>query len=227
MIKELEMKLTIFAATGGIGRQALEQAVAAGHDVTAVVRNPNKLAREVRIVTADLAAPDPAALESAVAGADAVLSGLGPRSMSEAGITSRGTRAIVQAMKATNVRRIVVVSAAPISTVPSPGRPKPPKRDPGEGYFMRNLLSPLIKMILRKHYADLALMEDLLRESGLDWTIVRPPRLTDKPLTETYRTAYGQNLRRGIFISRADVADLMLRVLGQPETIEQAIGIAY
>jgi putative NADH-flavin reductase len=226
-IKELEMKLTIFAATGGIGRQALEQAVAAGHDVTAVVRNPNKLAREVRIVTADLADPDPAALESALEGADAVLSGLGPRSMSEAGITSRGTRAIVQAMKATNVRRIVVVSAAPISTVPSPGRPKPPKRDPGEGYFMRNLLSPLIKTILRKHYADLALMEDLLRDSGLDWTIVRPPRLTDKPLTGTYRTAYGQNLRRGIFISRADVADLMLRVLGQPETIEKAIGIAY
>jgi putative NADH-flavin reductase len=227
MIKELEMKLTIFAATGGIGRQALEQAIAAGHEVTAVVRNPNKLSREVRIVTADLAAPDPAALESSVAGADAVLSGLGPRSLSEAGITSRGTEAIVQAMKATNVRRIVVVSAAPISTVPSPGHPKPPKRDLGEGFFMRNLLSPLIKTILRKHYADLALMEDILRDSGLDWTIVRPPRLTDKPLTGTYRTAYGQNLRRGLFISRADVADLMLRVLKQPETIKQAIGIAY
>lgn len=58
------MKLTIFAATGGIGRQALEQAVAAGHDVTAVVRNPGKLSGEVRIVTADLAAPDPAALSA-------------------------------------------------------------------------------------------------------------------------------------------------------------------
>src|ERR1700730_11319304 len=129
------MKLTVFAATGGIGRQALEQAVAAGHDVTAVVRNPNKLSREVRIVTADLAAPDPAALESSVAGADAVLSGLGPRSMSEAGITSWGTRAIVQAMKATNVRRIVVVSAAPISKVPSPGRPNHPNAHPGAGCF--------------------------------------------------------------------------------------------
>ena len=92
---------------------------------------------------------------------------------------------------------------------------------------MRNLLSPLIKTILRKHYADLALMEDILRDSGLDWTIVRPPRLTDKPLTGTYRTAYERNLRRGVFISRADVADLMLRALEQPETIEQAIGIAY
>jgi hypothetical protein len=56
---------------------------------------------------------------------------------------------------------------------------------------------------------------------------VRPPRLTDKPLTGTYRTAYGQNLRRGLFISRADVAHLMLRALEQPETVKQAIGIAY
>jgi putative NADH-flavin reductase len=221
------MKLTIFAATGGIGRQVLEQAIGAGHDVTAVVRNPSKLSGKVRIISADLATPDPAALRSAIEGADAVLSGLGPRSMSEAGIASRGTRVIIEAMKATDVRRIVVVSAAPISTVPSPGRPTPPKRDPGEGFFMRNLLSPLIKTILRKHYADLALMEDSLRESGLDWTVVRPPRLTNKPLTGTYRTAYEQNLRRGLVISRADVADFMLRVLENPETINHAIGIAY
>ncbi len=221
------MKLTIFAATGGIGRQVLEQAVAAGHDVTAVVRNPKTLSGEVRVVRADLTAPDPAALKSAVEGADAVLSGLGPRSQSEAGIASLGTRAIVQAMKATGVRRIVVVSAAPISTVPSAGRPNPPKHDPGEGFFMRHLLSPMIKAILRKHYADLALMEDILRDSELDWTVVRPPRLTNKPLTGTYRSANGQNLRRGLVISRPDVAHLMLRVLQQPDTIKQAIGIAY
>jgi putative NADH-flavin reductase len=221
------MKLTIFAATGGIGRQVLEQAVAAGHDVTAVVRNPKKLSRGVRVVTADLAAADPAVLESAIAGADAVLSGLGPGSYSEAGIASQGTRAIVRAMQATGVRRLVVVSAAPIGTVPSPGHPKPPKHDPGDGFFMRNLLAPLTKAALRKHYADLALMEDIVWESGLDWTIVRPPRLTNGPLTGTYRTAYGQNLRRGLRISRADVAHLMLRVLEQPETTGQTAAIAY
>jgi putative NADH-flavin reductase len=221
------MKLTIFAATGGIGRQLLEQALAAGHDVTAVVRNPKKLSRKVHTITGDLAAADPAVLEPAVAGADAVLSGLGPRSNSEAGIASQGTRAIVRAMQATDVRRLVVVSAAPIGTVPSPDRPKPPKHDPGDGFFMRNLLSPLTKAALRKRYADLALMEDVVRESGLDWTIVRPAQLTDKPLTGTYRTAYGRNLRRGLRISRADVAQLMLRVLEQPETVYQTIGIAY
>jgi putative NADH-flavin reductase len=220
------MKLTIFAATGGIGRQLLEQALAAGHEVTAVVRDPTKLSGEVRTVTADLAAPDSAALESAVEGAGAVLSGLGARSASEAGIASRGTRAIVQAMQAARVRRIVAVSAAPIGTVPSPGRLKPSKHDPGDGFFMRNLLSPLTKAAFRKTYADLALMEDVLRDSGLDWTVVRPPRLTDKPLTSSYRTAYGQNLRRGLFVSRADVAQLMLRVLEQPETVRQTIGIA-
>ena len=221
------MKLTIFAATGGIGRQALEQAVAAGHDVTAVVRNPKKLSAKVRAVASDLAAPDPAVLESAVRGADAVLSGLGPRTASEAGVAWQGTRAIVQAMKANHVRRIVVVSAAPIGTVPSPGRPKPPDHDPGDGFFMRNLLNPLIRVALRKHYADLARMEDVLRDSGLDWTVVRPPRLTDKPVTGAYRTAFGQNLRGGFFISRADVAHLMLRALGQPETVQRTIGIAY
>src|SRR5215216_7663028 len=202
MSREQQMKLTIFAATGGIGRQVLEQAAAAGHDVTAVVRNPKKLSREVRIVTADLAAADPAALESAVDGADAVLSGLGPRSNSEAGIASQGTRAIVQAMQATGVRRIVVVSAAPIGTVPSPGRPKPPRHDPGDGFFMRHLFSHVAKTAFRKHYADLALMEDILRDSDLDWTVVRPPRLTDKSLTGSYRVAYGQSLRGGWSVSR-------------------------
>jgi putative NADH-flavin reductase len=221
------MKLTIFAATGGIGRQTLEQAVTAGHDVTAVVRNPKKLSRAVRVIAADLAAPDPAVLKSAVEGANAVLSALGPVTKSDTGIAFRGTKEIVRAMQAAGVRRIVAVSAAPISTVPSPGRPNPPRHDRGDGFFMRYLLGPLTKAILRERYDDLARMEDVLRESELDWTIVRPPRLTDAPRTGKYRTALERNLRRGLLISRADVADLMLRVLGQPDTIGQAIGIAY
>src|SRR5215218_6365740 len=210
------MKLTIFAATGGIGRQALEQAVSGGHEVTAAVRNPGELSREIHVIKADLEAPDPAVLEHAVEGADTVLSCLGPRSPSDAGISSRGTQAIVRAMQKTGVRRIVVVSAAPVSTVPSPGRPKPPRHDPGDGFFMRNLFAPLTKAALRKPYADLALMEDVIRDSGLDWTVVRPPRLTDKPMGGAYRTGYGRNLKGGFLISRADVAHLMLRVLQEP-----------
>jgi putative NADH-flavin reductase len=220
------MKLTIVAATGGIGRHILDQAVAAGHEVTAVVRNPRNLSQPVRAVTADLANPDPAALQAAVDGADAVLSGLGPRSNAEAGIASRGTRAIVAAMQATGARRLIVVSAAPIGTVPSPGRPKPPRHDPGDGFFMRHLFSHVAKTLFRAHYADLAVMEDLIRDSGLDWTIVRPPRLSDKPLTGRYRTAIGQNIRGGWIVPRADVAHYMLRVLDQPETIKQIVGVA-
>src|SRR5689334_22582458 len=100
------MKLTIFAATGGVGRHVLEQAVAAGRDVTAVVRDPTKLPAKVRAVTADLTTADPDALALAVEGADAVLSCLGPRSNAEAGVVSQGTRAIVVAMRATGVRRL-------------------------------------------------------------------------------------------------------------------------
>jgi putative NADH-flavin reductase len=220
------VKLTVFAATGRVGHALVEQALAAGHDVTAVVRDPGKLTPGVRAVTADLAKADPAAMESAVAGADAVLSGLGPRSRSDAGITAPGTRAIVEAMRTAAVRRLVVVSAAPVSTTPSPGRPNPP-RDPGEGIVMRTLLSPMIKAVLRAHYADLARMEDLLRDSDLDWTAVRPPRLIDKPLTGEYRIAIEQNLRGGSTISRADVAHAMLAVIDRPETVRKAIGVAW
>jgi uncharacterized protein YbjT (DUF2867 family) len=220
------MKLTIVAATGGVGRELLEQAVAAGHDVTAVVRNPAKLSRQVQSVTADLSRPDPAVLESAVVGADAVLSGLGPHSNADAGIASAGMPAIVAAMRAVGTRRIVAVSAAPVSTVPTRRRPNPPKHDPGDGFFMRHVLSHVANVRLGKVFADLAEMEDILRESGLDWTVVRPPRLSGKPGTGRYRTAYGQNVRGGWIVPRADVAQLMLGALGQPETIKQVIGVA-
>jgi putative NADH-flavin reductase len=221
------MKLTVVAATGGIGRQIVTQAVAAGHDVTAVVRNPARVTADVRTVQVDMAAADPIALESAIGGSDAVLSCLGPRTRTEAGVVAPGARSVIEAMSATGVRRIVVVSAAPVGTVPSPGRPNPPKHDPGEGFVMRYVLTPTIKKVLRGNYRDLALMEDLLRDSRLDWTVVRPPRLTDTPLTGKYRTAAGRNLRRGVRVSRADVAHYMLRVLDEQETIRQAMGIAY
>lgn len=228
LTKETPMKLAIVAATGGIGRHVLDQAMAAGHDVTAIVRNPRKLAQqEVRTVAADLATAGPADLEPAFDGVDAVLSGLGPRSSTDAGVAAAGTRAILTAMNTTGVRRIIVVSAAPIGTVASPGRPNPPKHDPGDGFLMRYLFSPIIKSVLRTHYADLAIMEDALRDSDTDWTAVRPPRLTDKPRTGTYRTAYGRNLPGGTTIARADVADYMLRALTEPASIRQTVGVAY
>ena len=223
------MKLAITAATGGVGEQLLRQALGAGHDVTAIARNPAKLPaalRDARIVTVDLASPQPGVLEAAIAGNDAVLSGLGPASNSGPGIATRGTQAIAAAMHATGVKRLVVISAAPVGTMPYPGRPNPPKHDAGEGFFMRHVGTPIARVAFGKVYADLAEMEDLLRGSDLDWTAVRPPKLTNKPLTAHYRTAAGRNVRGGWSVPRADVAHLMLAVLGQPETIGQTIGIA-
>lgn len=226
------MRLTIIAATGGVGRQLLSQALEAGHDVTAVARNPARLPGDVlaagraRVVAADLSAPDPQVLESAIAGADAVLSALGPHNNRDAGIAAPGTRAITAAMRATGVRRIVAISASPAGTTPSPGRPDPPRHDPGDGFFMRHVGMRIASTLYGKVYEDLALMEDVLAGSGLDWTILRPPQLSDKPLTGTYRTAYGRNLRGGRIVPRADVAHYMLAVLSQPGTIGQVIGIA-
>jgi putative NADH-flavin reductase len=223
------MRITIFGATGGIGAELLQQSLAASHEVTAAVRNPSRLAANrngTRVITTDLETPDPRTLESAVAGADAVLSGVGPRPMAKAGVAEHGTRAIVAAMRATGVRRIIVVSAAPISTMPSPGRPHPPSHDPGEGFLMRYLGTPFFKTVLRERYSDLALMEDVLRASELDWTIFRPPLLTNGQLTGRHRSAVGRNLKGGGSISRADVAHAMLAAIGQEDTIRQEIGIA-
>jgi putative NADH-flavin reductase len=109
--------------------------------------------------------------------------------------------------------------------VPSPGRPNPPRHDPGDGFHAAPV-QPVDQGRAPQALRRPPLTEDILHDSGLDWTVVRPPRLTDKPLTGTYRTAHGQNLRRGLLISRADVAHHMLHVLDQPETIKQVIGIA-
>ncbi len=214
------MKVTLFAATGGIGRELLAQAIAAGHDVTAVVRRPDQLPAGVRAVAADLATADADTIRPAVEGADAVLSALGQRSRSDAGICARGTRLIVDAMRSAAVTRLIVVSAAPMGTTP-------PRHDPGDGFWMRHLMSRFATTAFRKPYADLAVMEDLLRGSGLDWTAVRPPQLVDKPVTGAYRTAYGRNLKRGMKISRADVAHLMLALLDDPQWVNATVGVAY
>jgi hypothetical protein len=89
-------------------------------------------------------------------------------------------------------------------------------------------LRPLIQPVFGPLYTDLAAMEDLLRDGSLDWTAIRPPRLTNGPLTGTYRTAIDRNVRHGLTISRRDVAHLMLlTVLQQPETVRHSVGVAY
>lgn len=211
------MKMTVFGATGGIGREVVRQALDAGHTVTAVVRDSARLdvvhpALEV-VVVPGLTDPEP--LTPALAGSDAALSGVGPRSRKDTTVASTSTRAILRAMETAGVPRFTAVSAVPVGPIPD-----------DDSFLNRRILYPMIKSFLRGIYADLARMEDEIRRSGTEWTIVRPPRLTDKPLTGSYRTAIGANVPRGNVISRADVAHAMLAALDDPATVNQAIGVA-
>ena len=221
------MRLTVIGATGGIGRSLVTQAVEAGHDVTAVVRDPAGLEADVRFVPVDMSEPDPAALSSAVAGADAVLSALGPRRRAERGIVSRGTAALVAAMSATGTRRVLIVTGVGISTVRTPNRPRPPRREPGAGFVMRHFATPLSRMVIGSHMADVAAAEEILACSGLEWTAVRPPYLTDGPLIGDYQVAFGRSLGRAFRLSRADAAHCMLRVIGDPRAVGRTVTVAY
>ncbi len=212
------MKLTVFGATGGIGGHAVRLALDAGHTVTAVVRDRSRLAVPdrpgLRVVTVEgLAEPGP--LEPALAGSDAALSGIGPRSLKDAGIATVATRGVLGALEATGVRRFVAVSAMPVGPVPD-----------GERFVGRRIAYPLVRLVLRKVYDDLETMEADIRRSGTEWTVVRPPRLTDKPLTGSYRTAIGANVPNGGFVSRADVAHAMLALLEDPRAVRQPVGVA-
>ncbi|MEW2302304.1 NAD(P)-binding oxidoreductase [Streptomyces sp. NPDC006655] len=210
------MNLTVFGATGGIGQEVVRQALAAGHRVTAVVRAPARFevtGAGLEIFRADLT--DPEAIRPAVAGRDAVLSGLGARSRKDAGVATRLTRTVLRAMEAEGVRRVLVVSAAPVGPEPE-----------GDGLLdrgMRGIVSSLLKDV----YADLREMEDELARSGTDWTSVRPPRLQNKPLTGSYRVVVGGFPRRGRFIARADVAHAMLDMIDDPGTAKEGVGVAY
>jgi uncharacterized protein YbjT (DUF2867 family) len=217
------MHLTIVGATGGIGRHVVDQALAAGHADTAAVRNPLNLDRDVPAVAVDLAHPDPAALRSAVEGADAVLSCLGPRGKHEYGVVSSGTEAILAAMQGTDCRRIIAISGAGVSTAATPARPNPPKREPEAGLYNQYFATPLARLVLGPHFIDVAKMEDLLRASDFEWTAVRPPYLTNSGLTGRYRTAPERNVR----LSRADAAHFLLRALAEPSTFGHAIAAAY
>jgi nucleoside-diphosphate-sugar epimerase len=173
------MKLVVFGATGGVGREVVRQALQAAHTVTAVVRDPAKLTTHAEVIRSDLSAPDMRVLADTIDGVDAVISAVGPTGRADAGIASRATAAIANAMQTQGVRRLVVISASPVGPVPTPHRPNPPRHDPGDDLLMRHILAPGIRRIFPGVYQDLAAMEDDRRCRDLDWTAVRPPRLTN------------------------------------------------
>lgn len=212
------MRLTVFGATGGTGVELVRQALEEGNDVTAVVRDPARLTvpahERLRVVTADVT--DPVAIAPAVEGADAVVSSLGHRGGGPATICEDGTRAIIEAMGKQGVRRLLVVSAAGLAA------------DRGDGLLVRYVVKPLIlQPLLKNGFADKRRCEDEVRASDLDWTIVRPPRLTGKEATGRYRTATDLGLRGGRTISRADLAAGLLGLLADDSAVHHHVSIAY
>lgn len=209
------MKLTVFGATGGTGKHLVNQALDAGHEVTAVVRDPARLPRRhdaLTVLTAEVT--DPESLRPALEGRDAVASALaagGPTG----DLAATSMRAILHAMSATGVRRLAVVSAVPVGPPP-----------PGEALFVRLVMMPLLRRILRTVYADLAAMEAEIQRSEAEWTILRPPRLLDKPFTGRYRQQLGGAVPGGRSIPRADLAHAVLTMLDDKELVGQIVGVA-
>ncbi|TDV52353.1 NAD(P)-dependent oxidoreductase [Actinophytocola oryzae] len=211
------MKLAVFGATGGVGTQLVKLGLAQGHTVTAIVRNPAKFTLtddpQLQLVTVpDLG--DTKRVRAAIAGCDAALSGVGPSGTKDVTAASVPTRHILAALEAEGINRFVAVSAAPVGPLPE-----------GDGFLNRRIVFPFTRKVFGEMYGDLAVMEREIAASGLDWTVVRPPKLTNKPVGD-YRVEIGGNVPRGIFASRAEVAHAMLALLTDERAVRQAVGVA-
>ena len=210
------MKVTILGATGATGACLADQALAAGHEVTAIVRDPGRLVipanRRLRTVTADIM--DPASIAPAIAGADAVISAVGPRGTGPTTVIQDSVHSIIAAMDKAGTRRLLEVSGSIVA-------------DEGESPYMRYLIKPVARRTFLRHVcAGMRRGEDEIRDSDLDWTIFRPPALNGKAATGAYRTAIDRNLPHGFTVSRADLAACMLATLGDSATTHRHVAIA-
>ncbi|MEV5754300.1 NAD(P)H-binding protein [Actinoallomurus sp. NPDC052308] len=210
------MRITVFGANGPTGRLLTGQALAAGHEVAAVTRRPDSFPLNhdrLQVVGAD--ALDPAAVDAAVAGRDAVLSTLGvPAGKEPISTYSRGAANIVTAMERHQVRRLAVVSSTGVDPHPySDG-----------GFLFNRVLLPYVTKVLGKTmYDDMRRMETLVRASDLDWTIVRPSALYHSPSVTGYTVVEGQ--ADGRFTARADLAASMLALLDDDRHLRATVSV--
>jgi putative NADH-flavin reductase len=209
------MNLAVFGATGPSGRELLKLALDQGHRVTASARNPDKLTvrhDRLNIVKGDIL--DRASVEAAIVGADVVLSALGVRKLGKNTILSDGTRNIIAAMQTRGVRRLICETSLGVGD----------SRGQMSWLFEKIILPTLLK----NPFADKEIQERYITQSPLDWIIVRPAMLTNGPKTGVYKACVGkpnEPIRRKI--SRADVADFMLKQLSGTEFIKRAVGLSY
>ena len=202
------MRLVVLGATGGIGKYLLEYATARGHEVTAFARAPHKIAlnsEKLRVVPGDLL--NPGQLADAIAGHDAVLSAFGPETLRRVRTRELFGGALAKALERSGVRRALVVSSALL-------------------FPEQNAIGKLLRATLfRNLLPDMTAMEAALEQDGLEWTILGPPKMTDGPLTRDYSVADGR-LPKGMTISRACVADFMVKEAERPAHVQQIVGLS-
>jgi putative NADH-flavin reductase len=202
------MRLLVLGATGGIGKYLLEYATARGHEVTAFARSPQKIALKsgrLRTVSGDLLNADQ--LAEVLPGHDAVLSAFGPSTLRRVRTRGQFGEVLSKALERSGVRRALVVSSALL-------------------FREQNALGNLLRATLfRNLIPDMTAMEAALERNGFEWTMVRPPRLTNGPLTQNYSVADGR-LPKGMIISRACVADFMVKEAERPAHVRQIVGLS-
>jgi putative NADH-flavin reductase len=207
------MNFVVLGATGGTGLEIVRQALRRGHFVTALVRSPDRLTPfggQIAVKQGDLLSS--ADLQQIIQGHDAVLSCFGPRppvSKADEHLLQQFAVALTSAMVKTNVRRVVVESVA---------------------FLFKNAVFPpayvLGRLFFRQVVDDASAMERVFTGSQLDWTMVRPPELTDKPYTGKYRVRQGQLPLFGFKIARADVADFMITAAENCSWVGKIVGIS-
>ena len=210
------MRILVIGGTRGTGREVVKQALERGHHVVALARNPSKINTQherLRVVQGDVMKPE--SLDAAMANVDAVVCALGhKRWLGPSKILSEGTRNIVRAMQTHGVKRLVVETALGVGD--SAGR---------LGIYYTLFTIPVI---LPFYWYDKGRQERVVRDSSLDWVIVRPGQLTNGRKRGIYK--HGPrvgNYLWSVSISRADVADFMLNQLGDTPYLRQAPGLCY
>ena len=210
------MKVVVFGGTGPTGQLVVTQALAAGMEVRVLARTPEKVTERppgLKVMEGDaLRAED---VLRAVEGQDAVVTTLGvPYTFKPVTIYSDGIRNILDAMERQGVPRLVAVTSGGTH----------PGRDPNNPLFFEYFLKPIVGRTL---YADMRRMEGLIQGTQLDWTILRPPRLMDKPPTGRITIAPDEySVAGGSTVSRADLAAVIVAQLQDPTLIRKAAVVA-
>jgi putative NADH-flavin reductase len=210
------MRIVIFGANGQTGRLLTGQALAVGHDVAAVTRRPAGFpVTHDRLAVVDADVHDAPAVRRTIEGADVVLSALGvPFTRKPITVYSEGADNIIAAMSCHGVKRLVVVSSSATE----------PHRHANGGFLLNRVLQPLVTATIGKTtYADMRRMEDLVRGSDLEWTIMRPSGLFDAPGVTPYELHEEQ--APGIFTSRADLAASLLDQATSTRFVRKAVAV--